>query len=106
MVKGLRGTKKSKPNKDAMAQCTVSNGLVDDWGRLKKGQLKWMIIKSERDGDEAAPLITEASGDASSTHEDLWNTLIKVHNSPLNLLTTADRTQSSSLQSEILCNDE
>jgi hypothetical protein len=56
----------------------VSPELMSDWQRLKKGGLKWLIIKSARDGDEAAPLITEALGEKTSDHATLWSTLNKV----------------------------
>lgn len=56
----------------------ISPELQNDWQQLKKGQLKWLIIKSQVAGDESAPLVTDASGDANSTHDQLWARVPKV----------------------------
>lgn len=56
----------------------LSNDLHNDWQQLKKGQLKWITIKSQVMGNEAAPLITEAKGDANSTFDELWARVPKV----------------------------
>eukprot|EP01126_Amoeba_proteus_P001167 TRINITY_DN10332_c0_g1_i4.p1 TRINITY_DN10332_c0_g1~~TRINITY_DN10332_c0_g1_i4.p1 ORF type:complete len:156 (-),score=21.39 TRINITY_DN10332_c0_g1_i4:59-526(-) len=51
--------------------------LLDEWEKLKRGQLKWLSIKSRTAGDESSPLIPDQTGPRNSTHADLWASIPK-----------------------------